>query len=244
MKVLVIPDVHLKPRMFTDADTVMHETGAKKAVCLGDLVDDFECQKNEKLYRETLDAALAFERQHPDALWCFGNHDLAYLWNVWVTGTASTENVRGAALEGLKKLYNEIPAGYLQFVHRIDRVLFSHAGISRMFVRDHFREGDYEKPDTIINGINSMHLEDMWNNDSPIWLRPQKEYRRGVIHMYKPRTFLQVVGHTPMKEITQEGNILSCDDFSSYPDRTPYGAQEFCMLDTETREWKGLRAYY
>lgn len=87
MKVLIIPDVHLKPWMFTDAETVMSETGADRAVCLGDLVDDFGCGGNEALYQQTLDGALAFERRHSDTLWCFGNHDLAYLWNVSRLGT-------------------------------------------------------------------------------------------------------------------------------------------------------------
>lgn len=240
MKVLIIPDVHLKPWMFTDAETVMSETGADRAVCLGDLVDDFGCGGNEALYQQTLDGALAFERRHSDTLWCFGNHDLAYLWNVWVTGTSGYENVRRTALDGLRTLYHEIPESCLGFVHRIDKVLFSHAGISRMFVRDHLGVADYGKTDVILDGINDMHLEDMWNNDSPIWLRPQREFSRAVINMYKPRTFLQAVGHTPMKQITQEGNILSCDVFSLYRDRTPYGSQEFCLLDTETWEWRGI----
>lgn len=244
MKVLVIPDVHLKPWMFTDAESVMTRTDPDKAVCLGDLVDDFECEHNAALYTETLEEALAFEKRHPDTLWCFGNHDLAYLWNVWVTGTARAENVRRAALDGLRTFYDSVPVGNLAFVHRIDTILFSHAGISRMFVRDHFQEADYKKTEQILSGINDMHREDMWYDDSPIWLRPQKDYTRGKIQMYKPRTFLQVVGHSPMKEITREGNILSCDVFSTYRDRTPYGSQQFCLLDTESWEWRGVRAVH
>lgn len=242
MKVLIIPDVHLKPWMFKDAEIIISEENADTAVCLGDIVDDFECQGNEAIYRYTLNEALAFERKHPDMRWCFGNHDLAYLWNVWVTGTSGYENVRRAAVDGLKALYHEIPEGCLGFVHKIDNVLFTHAGISRMFVREHFNASDYEKVDVILSGINNMHREDMWNDDSPIWLRPQREFSRSIINMYKPRTFLQVVGHTPMKKITRERNILSCDVFSLYRDRRPYGTQEFCLLDTETWEWQGIPA--
>ncbi len=39
MKVLVIPDVHLKPWMFDEAEKVSAEK-YDKIVCLGDLVDD------------------------------------------------------------------------------------------------------------------------------------------------------------------------------------------------------------
>lgn len=242
MKVLIIPDVHLKPWMFADVDKIIAQQKPDKVLCLGDLVDDWECQDNAAIYKETLDAALSFQKNNPNALWCFGNHDVAYLWNVWVSGTAENIEVRTAALRGLRTLYNSIPEGNLAFVHRLDNVLFSHAGISRMFVQEHFVPADYDHVERIVAGINNLHMEDMWNNDSPIWLRPQKEYCRFPIHMYKPRTFLQVVGHTPMKVITQEKNLLTCDVFSSYRDRTPYGTQEFCLLDTNTWEWRGCRS--
>lgn len=41
MKVLVIPDCHLKPWMFAQADAIMKKGIADKAVCLMDLADDF-----------------------------------------------------------------------------------------------------------------------------------------------------------------------------------------------------------
>lgn len=240
MRILIIPDVHLKPWMFSDADKIISEVKPDQAVYLGDLVDDWGCQENAGIYQETLNAAYDFEKAHPETLWCFGNHDMAYIWNVWVSGTATDENVRKTAVTGLRKLYSSIPAGNLVFVHRIDNVLFSHAGISRMFVREHFETKDYDKVDHIVACINDLRMEDMWNNDSPIWLRPQKQYAHFPINMYKPRTFLQVVGHSPMKEITQEGNVVSCDVFSTYRDRSRYGSHEFCLVDTESWAWKGL----
>ena len=41
MKVLVIPDCHLKPWMFAQADAIVKKGIADKAVCLMDLADDF-----------------------------------------------------------------------------------------------------------------------------------------------------------------------------------------------------------
>lgn len=172
MKILIIPDVHLKPWMFTAADELITELNADRAICLGDLADDWGCDDDAEIYRKTLDTACNFQNRYPDTLWCFGNHDLAYLWNLWVSGTAVDENVRDTAYKGLKKLYNSIPAENLAFVHRIDRVLFSHAGISTMFVKEHFKAKDYNKEDQVIAGINNLRMEDMWNNESPIWLRP------------------------------------------------------------------------
>lgn len=145
MKILIIPDVHLKPWMFTKAEQIGRKEQVDRYVCLGDLVDDWECENNAQIYQKTLDETLSFAEKHTDTLWCYGNHDLAYLWNVYVTGTSGDDEVRSAAVHGLMALYNSIPAGKLAFVHRIDKVLFSHGGLSRMFVREHVRPSDYEK---------------------------------------------------------------------------------------------------
>ena len=39
MKVLVIPDVHLKPQMFRQAAAIMNTRAADRAVCLMDIPD-------------------------------------------------------------------------------------------------------------------------------------------------------------------------------------------------------------
>ena len=81
MKVLVIPDVHLKPWIFDQAFEIMENTDCELVVCLGDLVDDWRHGSDTGLYEETLDKAIAFAKRYPDSLWCYGNHDLAYLWD-------------------------------------------------------------------------------------------------------------------------------------------------------------------
>ena len=52
MKVLVIPDVHLKPQMFKQATALMHQGIADRAVCLMDIPDDWDKQYDIALYEE------------------------------------------------------------------------------------------------------------------------------------------------------------------------------------------------
>ena len=59
--------------------------------------------------------------------------------------------------------------------------------------------------------------------------------------MYKPRQLLQVVGHTPVEQITRNGNVVSCDVFSTNRNREPIGSQEFLLIDTETWDYKGIQ---
>lgn len=85
MKVLVIPDCHLKPWMFAQADAIVKKGIADKAVCLMDLADDFGVHDDAQ-YLETYETAIAFAKEHPDTLWCYGNHDLSYIWGKPETG--------------------------------------------------------------------------------------------------------------------------------------------------------------
>ena len=81
MKVLIIPDVHLKPQIFDRASSLMREKTADRAVCLMDIADDWNQQFNIDLYIKTFDAAIAFAGDFPSTLWCYGNHDICYLWD-------------------------------------------------------------------------------------------------------------------------------------------------------------------
>ena len=63
MKVLVIPDVHLKPWMFEQAAVLMREKKADRAVCLMDIPDDWGKEYDIALYEQTYDAAIDFAKE-------------------------------------------------------------------------------------------------------------------------------------------------------------------------------------
>lgn len=208
MKVLIIPDVHLKPMMFDRAEEIMNEYPVDRAVCLMDIADDWEQQWNLDLYVETYNRAINFAKARPDSLWCYGNHDLSYVWQEKETGYSPI--AVKTVIERLKALQNCLPnKKQVTFVHRIDNVLFSHGGVGNTFVKANIKEYADLSVDEVLEQINHFGRGKMWMEFSPLWLRPQNSYW----HMYKEDSFLQVVGHTPMKEITREKNILSCDVF-------------------------------
>lgn len=236
MRVLVIPDVHLKPWMFINAARLMNEKIAARAVCLMDIADDWNQQYNKNLYEDTYDAAISFAKKYPDTMWCWGNHDLSYQWNQLETGySPMAEYTVNRKLIDLKEVLS-LEDNAIQYVGRIDNVLFSHGGLSKAFVEEHVPLSKYTDVDYVLKEINSLGKKDIWNDISPIWLRPQYEN----VKMYKPRTLLQVVGHTPMRKITKSGHVISCDVFSTYPDGKPIGTEEFLLLDTISWEFKGI----
>ncbi len=239
MKILVIPDVHLKKWIFEQAADLMLGHVADQAVCLMDIADDFGQQYNLQLYADTYDAAIRFAREYPNTRWCYGNHDVSYLWQMRETGYSPI--APKLVCDKLKELEEVLPdKKQLAYIHKIDRVLFSHGGIADMFVRIHLPEEIYSDVDKVIEEINSFGCGKMWDGDiSPIWFRPQYYCTRE--ELYLPDEYLQVVGHTPMQEIEQTFDcLISCDVFSTERDGSKYGSEEFLLLDTETWKWRSI----
>ena len=236
MKVLVIPDVHLKPWIFHRASELMKNKTADLAVCLMDIADDWRQQFNLDLYIQTYDAAVRFAVDFPETLWCYGNHDVCYLWNQRETGYSKI--APWTVCEKLRMLRESLPdKKQLAFIHRIDNVLFSHGGLAEAFVRRYVPSEQHDDVDAVVSMINGFGLGEMWEDLSPVWYRPQ--YHSG--RMYKSRELLQVVGHTPVEQIVKSGSLISCDVFSTYRDGTPIGTQEFPVIDTVTWDCTCIR---
>ena len=235
MRILVIPDVHLKPFMFEQASQILKKGEADCAVCLMDIADDWGQQYNLDLYVQTYDAAIRFAKDFPDTLWCYGNHDLSYPWQCKESGYSPiAPRLVCEKLEGLKNVLPE--EGQMAYLQRIDNVLFSHGGLADAFVRKYVPVKHYNDVDAVLETVNGFERWIMWQDMSPIWLRPQYSQER----MYKPRKLLQVVGHTPVRSIERTGNLISCDTFSTYRNGDRFGNWEFTVVDTETWEHKGM----
>ena len=227
-KAFIIPDVHLKPWMFERADELMRKGEYDHVVCLGDLVDDWEQELNLELYEETLDAAAAFAGKHPEMLFCYGNHDVSYRWEALESGYSY--DARDTVLKGFEKLKRALPYPKMAFIHRIDNTLFSHAGLVELFAMSYFSDRDYDI-DEIIREINDFDIEELWQDISPIWARPQD----GFLSPYG--AYLQVVGHTPVREPVFSRNFLTLDTFSTMPDGRPIGDERFVWVDTVEKTW-------
>ena len=231
MKVLIIPDVHLKPFMFDRAAQIINsDDSIDLAVCLGDLVDDWGQQRNIRLYEDTFAAASKFADEFPLTLWCYGNHDKSYQFRFSESGYSKLAEpvVRQKLMLFENKVNDKI-----QYVHRIDNVIFSHAGLSRGFVENALDTvNSYRNIDYVVNTINYyVSREMLWTDTSPLWFRPQMQTN---IKTFYPKKLLQVVGHTPVKEPYIQNGILSCDTFSTYSNGEPYGNEVFVVLDIET----------
>lgn len=134
MRILVIPDIHLKPWVFAAASALMKNQATDRAVCLMDIADDWGQEYNLDLYAQAYDTAIRFAENFPDTLWCYENHDLSYLWKRWETGYSPL--AEQTVYEKLEKLRKALPdERQIAYIHRVDSLLFSHGGLTDMFVR-------------------------------------------------------------------------------------------------------------
>ena len=233
MRVLTIPDVHLKPWIFDRAEAVLKAGKADRAVCLMDIPDDWGKEYRIECYEETYDRAIEFAKARPDTLWCYGNHDLSYVWKQQETGYSP--HARGTVLSKLEERKYSLPEeSGLAIIHRIDNVLFSHGGLSREFVMWFYKDLLNADIDELLNAINNAPVECLWDDISPLWLRPQYDK----VTVYRSDKFTQVVGHTPVEDIYKENGIISTDVFSTYRDGRQIGKSVMAVIDTETGEFE------
>ena len=233
MKVLVIPDVHLKPWMFDRASEILNMKKADCAVCLMDIADDWNMQFQTELYRETYDRAVKFAQDHTDTLWCYGNHDLSYPWGMLESGYSVY--AEKTAMSGLEKLEHSLKdPSQIAIMHRIDNVLFAHGGLTADFVRwldNNLIDADI---DEVLAAVNSAPQAYLWDDRSPLWFRPQNTNKKA----FRSDKYTQVVGHTPVTSICEKNGFISTDVFSTHPRGGQIGLPNMIVIDTVSRKYE------
>ena len=217
-KVLVIPDTHLKPKMFDLADKIMKEYRVDYAVQLGDNVDDFYCYDDQ--YRNHNARMLQFKYDHPDTVWLWGNHELSYLLDRPVTGNIYCGKTYA-------KLYQENFEP--KFIHLDGKVIFSHAGIFQEFLED-VELTEAKDVTVLIKKLNDLDFKKYWNDCSPIWAR---HFYDSVNTAKMLNDFVQVIGHTPIEDISKDAFAISTDVFSTDWGKQ-LGVEQMIIVDTET----------
>lgn len=210
MKILVIPDVHLKPWMFDKAEELMDKYHLDNVVFIGDLVDDWNQDCNIFLYKETIERAIQFKKDHPDSKFCYGNHEVGYMLGGICSG--NSELYYSDILSMINR-YERIVEPQMAF--KIDNVIFSHGGLTVNY--------DYDKLDEL--KLSTAYKD----NNSPLWARPDPWVKYN-------KEYTQVAGHTPVEHITKLDNVYLVDSFGFASDGTQYGDQTFMSIDTITCE--------
>lgn len=126
---------------------------------------------------------------YPDTLWCYGNHDVSYPWGRLKTGYSPY--AERTVISKLEELENSLKSlAQINIIHRIDNVLFSHGGLTADFLKWINADLLFADIDDVIAAVNDASHDYLWNDKSPLWLRPQYETRE----IFRADTYKQVIG--------------------------------------------------
>jgi len=225
MKTCIIPDLHGR----SDWKLIVHRENPDKVIFLGDYFDSFDISGVEQIhnfkeiieYKETAFTNSGKEDQHKtDVVMLIGNHDHHYFANV---GYSHTSGYQKFISHNITQVIEE-NRHHLQMAYKMDSFLFTHAGVSPVFMDEVFGIDGWNA-DNVAEDLNELFkykpLSFLFNSadysgcgenksQSPIWIRPASLMSANKVTEKIPNglknKYIQVVGHTIQNKIDVKGN--------------------------------------
>ena len=192
-KILVLGDIHGRTCW---ADIIKKEN-PDKVIFLGDYVSTHENISEEQQCSNLEDILNYKKANYNKVILLRGNHDLDSLGYYWAECSGHSRNI--------EKYMISIADRFLantQWVYIEGNIIFSHAGISKTW----FNNFDFKDINLLNNcepsekfGFTPNSFYDYYGNSITqpcVWIRPQALVTDAL------DGYIQVVGHTPVKEIT------------------------------------------
>jgi len=216
MKILVIPDSHLKISVIKNGVELAKKVNADKIILLGDYLDDWVCTDQD--YINIIMYVKQLLRSNPNVEVLYGNHELSYMGFPCSGHNHNVEEQMGAAL---------IPDRRFFFGVAHDNVIYTHAGITYSWLKyNHLitqndlrlklpKNTGAELLEKIVNGIPTFDVMAQVGPargghgfPSPLWADLTEL-------ISDPLPVKQVVGHTPVKQIENIGKCWFTDVYSN-----------------------------
>ena len=119
---------------------------------------------------------------------------------------------------------------------QLGKYVFSHAGISKGFAKNYGGQNVVENikllknqtdPYSPLNNVGAS-CGGYSDTPSPLWIRPEELDPWG-----EQEGLVQVVGHTPLAQIYATRNIVLCDVFSQYRNKSFIGDRTLLLIDDD-----------
>lgn len=209
-QIVVLGDIHGRP-IWKD---IIEKESPEQVIFLGDYVSTHE-NYTEQEQVDNFEEIIEYKRNHPNTIMLRGNHDLQHLGYHWAQCSGYFPKVA--------KLMEEWKQTYLantQWLYIIDNTVFSHAGISRVWLREEMGIDPDNLTNDILNDINKLEpsekfgftSRDRWDiyGESPYqpltWIRPNT-----LVDVMIPG-YNQVVGHTVSYKVFNPREVEHLDN--------------------------------
>ena len=207
MKIIAIGDIHGNPIW---KEILEKESDYDVAVFLGDFLDSRYYGRDEqfKTFNEIIEYKLKSDKEN---ILIIGNHDYHYFPEVTTTSTSGYDGIFKHRVVDIIDKNRDL----FKICHKIDKFLFTHAGVSPEFMDENFsQDWDINNIDEKLNDLFkykpfafSFYGFNPYGDDTfqtPIWIRPRslmKSNKDKIIH----QNLVQIVGHTMVTKIDIEG---------------------------------------
>ena len=192
-----------------------HQEKPDRVIFIGDYFDSFEISGVEQI--DNFKQIIKYKEDNPqiEVVLLIGNHDHHYFPEVGYTGTTGYQT---RIAPSITQVIDE-NRHHLQMAYGFGEYLFTHAGVSPVFMDQVFGPDDWSKENVIVD-LNELFkykpkafdfngLESTGDNvtQTPLWIRP-----RSLMHANKTHSkglkkdYIQIVGHTQMKRLDLTGS--------------------------------------
>jgi predicted MPP superfamily phosphohydrolase len=206
MKTIVLGDTHGR----SNWKLAIHQDKPDRVIFIGDYFDSFEISGVEQI--ANFKEIIKYKETNPqvEVVMLIGNHDHHYFPEVGYTGTSGYQS---RIAPSITQIIDE-NRYHLQMAYGFGDYLFTHAGVSPVFMDQVFGENDWSIENVVVD-LNEMFrykpkifdfngFESSGDNttQTPIWIRPRslvsanKKHPKGL-----KKDYIQVVGHTAMRKI-------------------------------------------
>jgi hypothetical protein len=202
-KTLVLGDTH--GRSFWKLAVNLEDPD--RVIFIGDYFDSFDINSETQL-NNFLDILEFKKRSGKEVVLLIGNHDHHYFPEIGYTGTSGYQQVGKYQIEPVIDANRQ----HLQIAYQFNNYLFSHAGVSTVFMDDIFGKGGWNI-DQVSVELNELFRYkphaftfngwDPYGNDdkqTPIWIRPTALMRANKNTELKNK-YIQIFGHTQTESI-------------------------------------------
>jgi len=231
MKIITIADIHGRSNWkdIADISKLIRLDNINpeydKYIFLGDYVDSFE--ETDAVILFNLKLIIEFKQKYPDhVILLLGNHDLQYMFSTEMHGCSG---YRPNMYQELHKIFND-NKHLFQPIYQIDNYLFSHAGITTIWlnVLKYYKPLETSISEYIISLFDEYYhrLFDVgrnrggYNKSGGIFWADESDTSAWILPNHH-----QIVGHTPM-ETSPYTHTLNDNSSITYVDNNKTGIYE------------------
>jgi DNA repair exonuclease SbcCD nuclease subunit len=211
MKTIVLGDTHGRSNWKL---AIYQEEPIDRVIFIGDYFDSFDIPGVEQIHN--FKEIINYKENNPqvEVILLIGNHDYHYFPEIGYNGTSGYQSKIAPSITQVI----EENRHHLQMAYGFDEYLFTHAGVSPVFMDQVFGENNWSAENIVADinemfrykpkafGFNGFDAHGDNTTQTPIWIRPRslmsanKKHDKGL-----KKEYIQIVGHTGMKRLDLDG---------------------------------------